>query len=77
MDTSIYEDLINYWRNTLEENGSIKLPRMIYGKPSSFLLSLTEDVLNFDAFYLTRNHLDRMSNVEVIEYIESQTHTIH
>jgi hypothetical protein len=70
-------DTIETWRSTLKEGETVKLPRLVDGLPYEYFELWDERAILFDAIEITREHLDRMTNREVIAYIQSQTHTCH
>lgn len=70
-------ELIDFWRIHLPQGESVTVPRLIIGKSSDYIFGLSDEAVLFDAVCISREHLDLMTNQEVIEFINSQAHTIH
>lgn len=70
-------DLIDFWRENLPSGEYVKMPRMIIGKPCDYVLGLSEEAVFFDAIVISKRHLDSMTNKEIIDFIQAQSHTIN
>jgi hypothetical protein len=70
-------EVVDYWRNHLPKGEFVIVPRLIRGVNPNLLLSLSEEQILCDCIRISREHLDGMTNKEVVEYINSQAQMVN
>lgn len=78
-DNNIEQDyeIIDYWRENLSVGEFVCVPRIIRGLPLTYLNNLSQEAIVFDAVNISRQHLDSMTNKEVVQFLQNQAHTIN